>query len=198
MAPQAGIWGGSRQVWGEQDQDQAEETLRIPRASSGRWVSPQTQCRGTEGPSPIVARHNSNPSTHHEPSPVGEGKYSPGAPTGMFLPMCWSRALFPVTFTVLYKVPLPSPPPSPSCFPYMVSKSITQRIVLICRWPADEQRNGPKVTGLTPSARPPAAKNTARQLYEGTRRSSSAGCGRRNTGPPRPLVPASLPAASQG
>lgn len=157
-------------------QGQAEETLCILRALSGAHVSPLTQCRGTEGLSPTVAGHNGNPSAHREPSLTGEGKYSPGTLTGMFLPLCWSRALFPVSFKVLYKVPLPSPPSSPSCFPYMVSKSITRRILLICRWPADEQQNGPKVTGLTPSARPPEAKNTAQQLYGGIRRSSSAGC----------------------
>lgn len=51
-------------------------------------------------PSPTVARHNGNPSAHREPSLMGEGKYSLGAPSGMFPLVCWSRALFPVTFKV--------------------------------------------------------------------------------------------------
>lgn len=70
-----------------------------------------------------MARHSSNASAHHEPSFVEKGKYPPGARMGMSLPVCWSRALFPVTFKVLHKVPVPSPPPSP-CFPYMVSQSM--------------------------------------------------------------------------
>ena len=87
-----------RRVFGEGqggfggEQGQAEETLRIPRALSGICVPPLTKCRGTEGPSPTMAGHNSNPSAHREPPLVGKGKYSPGAPIGMFLPVCWSRA----------------------------------------------------------------------------------------------------------
>lgn len=74
------------------EQRQAKETSRVPRALSGVCVSPLTQCRGTEGLSSAVAGHNGNLGIHRELSLVGKGKYSPGAPTGMFLPVCWSQA----------------------------------------------------------------------------------------------------------
>lgn len=74
------------------EQRQAEETSRVPRALSGVCVSPLTQRRGTAGPSSTVAGHNGNLGIRRELSLVGKGKYSPGTPTGMFLPVCWSQA----------------------------------------------------------------------------------------------------------
>lgn len=53
-----------------------------------------------EGPSPTMARHNSNASALHEPSLEEKGKYPPGTQMGTSLPACWSRALFPGTFKV--------------------------------------------------------------------------------------------------
>lgn len=70
------------------------------------WEYPYLTCivRGVcapsdaERPSPTLARHNSNASAHHEPSLEEKGKYPPAAQMGMSLPVCCSRALFPVTF----------------------------------------------------------------------------------------------------
>lgn len=100
-------------------QDQAEEILRVLRALSGVCVSPLTP-RSHHPPWPGTAAMPVPTMSH--PS-WKKGKYPPGTWMGMSLPVCWSRALFPVTFKVLHKVPVPSPPPSP-CFPYMVSQSM--------------------------------------------------------------------------